>query len=152
MWPRSFTAFCQTVTAACGKIAPREGREKKYLCMLLPMQVGVWGGGSLRQREKEMLPERHRVRYNTTEPCFQCQAFWLCRFLLAIINGFYYAIRNPLHRLASWLEELPAASVPASPVQTCHAFLPDIFSLCQFPHHHGSQSVLWAHFWIVFLH
>lgn len=48
--------------------------------------------------------------------------------------------------LAGWLEELPAVSVPASPVQTCHAVLPDIFRLCQFPHHHGSESGFWAHF------
>lgn len=64
---------------------------------------GGWGGDSLRRCEKEILPDRHRVRYNTTEPCFQCQAFRVCRFLLAIINGFYYAIHNPLHRLAGWL-------------------------------------------------
>lgn len=108
MQPRSFTAFCQTVTAACGKIAPRGVRKKKCLCVLLRKQVGVcaeggWGGDSLRQCEKEILPDRHRVRYNTTEPCFQCQAFRVCRFLLAIINGFYYAIHNPLHRQAGWL-------------------------------------------------
>lgn len=108
-----------------------KGSEKKEMFVRASAKAGGcvcaeggWGGDSLRQCEKEILPDRHRVRYNTTEPCFQCQAFRVCRFLLAIIDGFYYAIHNPLHRLAGWLagwrscqrsQRLPPLFKPVTP-------------------------------------
>lgn len=99
-----------------------QGESEKKMFVHASANAGgcVFGGecggthsDSVKKRYCKREKESHRVRYNTTEHCFQFQAFWLCRFLLAIINSFYYAIHNPLHRLAGWLAGGPASSLSA---------------------------------------